>query len=302
VIAGLAVTLVALDLLSMDHGYRTQPPRRLALPPDPPALTWAREHAEGGRVVGQDPILPPDLTSRFGLRAPGADDLPESERYGELANLLVKRYATRTRFDVAEPRARLLAALFGVRLVMLAPGAPLPGWLRLAHDDPSARVASDTEAAPRAWVAYGWRPANGRIDALVQTFRSSPREVVASPVIEGAAAPTGTAGTDRAAVVRDGDEEVTLTARARRSGYLVLDDSFYPGWKAEVDGRPASIRPANENFRAVALAPGLHTVTFRYRPASVLWGAVLSGLAALLLAVGAILLAVRRRRPASSRT
>jgi hypothetical protein len=295
-LAGLAVAVVAFDLVAMDHGYRSMPPRSLALPPDPPALRWARDHAAGGRVVGQTPVLEPDLPSRFGLRSPGAADLPEPRRYGNLVNALVLRKYTRTRFDVAEPGSRLLAALFGVKLVMFAPEAPVPPWLKVVHDDASARVALNPAAAPRAWVAYDWRPAAGRLDALAQTLRSSPRQVVGQPVIEGAGAADGPGGTGPAAVIRDSDEEVTVRAAAKRAGYLVLDDSVFPGWEAAVDGRPAPIRAANENFRAVAFPAGPHTVTFRYRPASVLTAAVVSGVAFLLLVLGGIYFAVRRRR------
>ena len=84
--------------------------------------------------------------------------------------------------------------------------------------------------------------------------------------------------------------------RARRPGYLVLDDSFFPGWKATVDGRDTRILPANVNFRAVAVPAGFHRVSFRYRPASAVVGAGISLGTALLLAGAALVLAVRGRR------
>jgi hypothetical protein len=51
--------------------------------------------------------------------------------------------------------------------------------------------------------------------------------------------------------------------------FLVLADSYYPGWKAYVDGEPAKIYRANYILRAVYLnKPGEHTVKFVYRPFS----------------------------------
>ncbi len=50
-------------------------------------------------------------------------------------------------------------------------------------------------------------------------------------------------------------------------GYLVVSDSFDPGWSATVDGQAATIYPAYCAFRAVYLPEGKHTVVFEYSPA-----------------------------------
>ena len=57
--------------------------------------------------------------------------------------------------------------------------------------------------------------------------------------------------------------------QAKADGHVVLLDTFYPGWHAEVDGREQPIRAADLAFRAVAVPPGRHTVRFFYRPTSV---------------------------------
>jgi hypothetical protein len=69
-------------------------------------------------------------------------------------------------------------------------------------------------------------------------------------------------------------------------GYLLVLDSFAPGWSVTVDGTGATVLRANALFRAVRLAPGSHLVVFRYRPLSFLMGAgvsVASGLVMLAL-------------------
>ena len=65
---------------------------------------------------------------------------------------------------------------------------------------------------------------------------------------------------------RPGRIEVVATSTS--GGVLVLHDTYYPGWLAEVDGRPASILRAFVLFRGVEVPAGTHRVTFRFAPFS----------------------------------
>ncbi|HEU4344187.1 MAG TPA: YfhO family protein [Candidatus Binatia bacterium] len=89
-------------------------------------------------------------------------------------------------------------------------------------------------------------------------------------------------------IVRYGNRAVTIHASLNDSGILILADSYYPGWKAYVDGQEASILKANYFFRGVALPAGDHTVEFRYDPLSFKIGWVISLLS--LTAVGLVTL------------
>jgi hypothetical protein len=96
-----------------------------------------------------------------------------------------------------------------------------------------------------------------------------------------------------ATIVREIPERVEIRTEARMPAYLLLADTFDPGWSATVDGKPAPIRPANVAFRAVALPEGTHTVVFTYRP---VW--FREGLAATLAGLSvALVLIVRRISP-----
>ena len=68
-------------------------------------------------------------------------------------------------------------------------------------------------------------------------------------------------------IVEDLPERVVIETDAETPAYLVLSDTYDPGWSATVDGRAAPIRPAYVAFRAVFLPAGKHTVVFTYRPA-----------------------------------
>ena len=99
-----------------------------------------------------------------------------------------------------------------------------------------------------------------------------------------------------ATITTDLPEHVVVSVDAQTPAYLVLADSFDPGWSATVDGKPAPIVPAYVAFRAVYVDQGAHTVEFRYRPAGFLLGLALSSIGA----VVALILIVLPRRNAVS--
>lgn len=107
-------------------------------------------------------------------------------------------------------------------------------------------------------------------------------------------APAGTAGPvdGEARILEESAARILLETSASSGAWLVLADTFYPGWVAEVDGAETPIVRANTMFRAVPLPAGRHSVEMTYRPSSVRSGLMVSA-ASLLLAA---LLAVPRRR------
>ncbi len=70
-----------------------------------------------------------------------------------------------------------------------------------------------------------------------------------------------------------------------RPGWLVLLESFDPGWRAAVDGAAVPVRPANGLFQAIAVPAGAHTVRWAYRPVGWRAGVALT-LASALAALG----------------
>ncbi len=73
--------------------------------------------------------------------------------------------------------------------------------------------------------------------------------------------------------------EIKLSVKSENDSYLVLTDSYYPGWKAYVDGEVERIYRANGVLRAIFVPKGAHAVDFVYRPKSLLLGSLLSALA-----------------------
>ena len=88
--------------------------------------------------------------------------------------------------------------------------------------------------------------------------------------------PADAIATGTAHIVLDLPEHMVIETESSTPAYLVVSDTFDPGWSARVDGRTVPIHPAYVAFRAVFLPPGSHTVDLRYRPAGFTLGLGLS--------------------------
>jgi hypothetical protein len=99
-----------------------------------------------------------------------------------------------------------------------------------------------------------------------------------------------------AKLIRYEHQRVTVHASLNDAGILVLADSYYPGWRAYVDGTEAKILRANHFFRAVALTEGEHVVEFKYEPLSFKIGLIISLMTVLLLVTISVIVFFRNRQ------
>jgi len=164
----------------------------------------------------------------------------------------------------------------------------------VAYDAPDGRIFRTEAALPRAFLVGRGRCVDDRearrlIAARAVDFR---HEVLLADCVEPAPAaePPGSGASVR--ITGHGPHAVQVRAVTDRPAYLVLTDTWYPGWTARVDGREARLWRANHAFRAVSVVPGEHLVEFRYEPAWLTIGLATSGVS---LAVVALMLT--RGRP-----
>lgn len=158
------------------------------------------------------------------------------------------------------------------------------------------RVYENRFALPQALLVHDAVQVEDGKSALAAikspTFDPSRSAVVESKVsFELADLPVNRA--ESALVTRPSTNQVNVTLKAITPGLLVLSDVYFPGWIAELDGKPVKILRANYLFRGVEIPAGAHTVVFKYAPVS-FWSGVI--LAALFSAFSLGLLLVMRRR------
>jgi len=261
-----------------------------SLPGRPRIIAW-RETDSGMTVrermpsaSGYDPTMPPQRIKRLIDAVNGAADP-----------------VVRGMFVERNPR---LASLMGVGLVAVPRGSATAlvkqGFVPVAKLPPSdvllyrapvprARIVHRAIAAPDEETSFARTVDAGRDLALSAVIET------AAPLPELAEPPTG--AREDVALVVDLPERVEISATLAAPGFLVLTDTWYPGWLAEVDGASTPILRADHGFRAVHLPAGTHRVVFRYAPRSLRIGLWIS-LAALL---GVVVLLVPPRRAGAGR-
>jgi hypothetical protein len=203
-------------------------------------------------TLGYNPV-------RLGLytRATGAEDhaaLPDQRKFSPL----MPSYRTP------------LADLFGLRYI--AAGAPIetidkliaPDTLTLVKRTADAWIYENTRALPR--VLFATRAVAADFEALLRDGGWPEVDFLTTVLIEGAARDGAARRPGTAALISYTNTRIEIDAESPDGGYVVLNDTWHPWWTAEIDGRPASLVRANVLFRAVAVPPGRHRVTFTFRP------------------------------------
>jgi hypothetical protein len=175
-------------------------------------------------------------------------------------------------------------------------GADEPGPLEVPET-----IYENLRALPRVWmvsevkalddrdalaaVRHGQLPDGARWDPSVTAI------VAAGPKSQLQSYPHGAASA-RITAVDDG--RFVMDVSSERGGFLVLSETHYPGWRANVDGAPRPIERVDFSLMGTSVPAGRHAVVFEFVSNVQRAGAALS-VAGLLLGAGLIVPRFRRK-------
>ena len=145
----------------------------------------------------------------------------------------------------------------------------------------------------RPWAGFATRAVQAPSEAearrlLVEMLATAGDGAV---VVEGPGRPTLAPG--RILAARREPEALRIDAESDGDALLVVNDAYWPGWEATLDGRAVAVQPADALVRAVTWPAGRHVLEMRYLPWEVRVGWLCSAGGAVLI----IGLALRPRRP-----
>lgn len=131
----------------------------------------------------------------------------------------------------------------------------------------------------------------GSVEEAIQMVLARVNEAgnfpVDKAVIEGENKPTtecSDPGTPELRVPERTAQSVVVLVEADTSGYLMVSQTIYPGWRVVVDGEEQDLLILNGVFQGVHLESGLHEVRFEYRPKWACWATAASVVGLLILA------------------
>jgi len=174
----------------------------------------------------------------------------------------------------------------------------------LVYRSEDAAIYENHDVLPRAFIVHRGRavPDDSEALRLLMAPEFDPNAAVLLATDQVRAVEPANSGEDSVWLSVYDSGRVVIEAQLATDGYLVLTDTWYPGWDARIDGKASPILRANLMFRAVYLPAGYHIVEFTYTPQTFRLGLKISAAALLLLVV--ICLSgteALQRRPAAPR-
>ena len=150
------------------------------------------------------------------------------------------------------------------------------------------RVFENPRAFARAWVVHRVLSV-ANADEAKAWMKSAGDARKTEAVVYGAAPAVDACGDgDIVQFTRRVPNEISLQVNAACKGLLVLNDAWFPGWDALVDGRRQKLYQTDGFVRGVVVDKGPHKIVFIYRPVSV-------GIGAAFLLLGCVGIAILTR-------
>jgi Bacterial membrane protein YfhO len=201
-------------------------------------------------------------------------------------------------YVTSEPYNRPLLELLGVRYLLVSAPQGLQEARRLGYRQVAAAdglaVFEDDQALPRSHLV-GDVVAVGDDSQALGLLASPSFDPRRTATLSRISCPTSGTSQTEAQLVRNDAETVEARTHSQQTSLLVVSNVDYPGWTAQVDGRPAPVGRVDGLLQGVCLSPGDHHVVLRFRPTQWSLAVTATGSGALALLALIAFPALRRR-------
>ena len=259
--------------------------------PSHPAIKFLQDNAGINRYLGYNGVF---LNYNFAtylnlFTVEGYDSLNDMRRSqllfaaqenGKITNLLPRSVDVALSRNLTDDNVLRLMQLAGIKYLVDHPEFPdslnkssqptLPeGKQKLVFTNDDWKIYEYTDAFPRAFLVGDYRVETD--DQKTADFIFSPEINLRETVILAQEPEIGELKRDTSAtveVISYTPNKILFHTQSATSQILFLSDTYYPGWKAEIDGASTDVLQANYAFRAIPVPAGQHTIEMYYLPES----------------------------------
>lgn len=185
-------------------------------------------------------------------------------------------------YPVAHVDSHVLDLMNVAYLITGQKGAPAP-WKQVAALPAGVQVFENPTVMPRFFLAHEAKAAQSLADARRLMLAGNLRNTVITD--RWIDLPPATNGVESVNVLHYEPSSIELEVKAASPSALVAAESFYPGWRAWIDGTETGIFRADIAFRGIVVPAGTHTVRMQFEPGIFPASLAVSGVGLLVLAL-----------------
>lgn len=157
-----------------------------------------------------------------------------------------------------------------------------PDIFKLNYDDGVYQIFVNSKVFPKAFLVKDYKVESNAQDILNTMFTTN-LDLQKTIVVEKNLQSKPSFEKGALNIITYTPNKIEIKTSADGSSLLFLADSFYPGWKAFVDGEETEILRSDFTFRAINLPRGKHLVEFNYFPKYFILGVFLASLSFILM-------------------
>jgi len=275
------ILLTAFEMLRFSMKWMPFDSRKYVYP-DTPILTYLQNNARENRVYG---LIGNEVFSMFNLYGIEGYDPLYSRRYGEfLSTAGDGKIYQPARSTVVFPKsgkyAKKMLDILGVKYIVHSKGDGYGSWVfpfwdypdsfTMVFSDERYEVHENKDAYPRAYLVNSYKIVTDN-QQIIDEILSGETDIRKSVILEKNL-DIGLTFDDCqvenpvevATIETYQPTQIVIKTQSDCNSFIVLSDTYYPGWVSYVDGEKSEIYRANYTFRALPVSGGKHTVLLKY--------------------------------------
>ncbi len=239
--------------------------------PKTKTLEFISQNIGNHRIATNDArILPPNFSSIYKIQTVEGYDPLFLNRYAELISAINRDEPNISppfgfnRIVRVENFSGNLVDLMGIKYVLTLNEINENGFVKV-FEEGSTNVYENKNVLPRAFLVQNVVSASSKEEAIRLMFDPL-FDPSTTAIVEGEFESSNnlSEGSVRILTYTENKVVVETNIEAQGSGFLVLSDSYYPGWHVKMEGYDSEgmIIRADYNFRGIFIPGGKQTITF----------------------------------------